>query len=76
MSDIEQPGEPGSGEMTPPKPGKTGTEPRGEAWERTTLERLATSWLGEQRTARRWRIFSRPKLLTWRVVFRHFAIRD
>ena len=62
MSDIEQPGEPGSGEMTPPKPGKTGAEPRGEAWERTTLERLATSWLGEQRTARRWRIFFR---LAW-----------
>ena len=48
--------------MTPPKPGKTGAEPRGEAWERTTLERLATSWLGEQRTARRWRIFFR---LAW-----------
>ena len=62
MSDIEQAGEPGSGEMTPPKPGKTGAEPRGEAWERTTLERLATSWLGEQRTERRWRIFFR---LAW-----------
>ena len=62
MSDIEQAGEPGSAETTLPKPGKTGAQPRAEAWERATLERLATSWLGEQRTARRWRIFFR---LAW-----------
>ena len=62
MSDIEQPGEPGSGETTPPLPAKPVVEPRGEGWERATLERLAAAWLGEQRTARRWRIFFR---LAW-----------
>jgi protease-4 len=62
MSDIEQPGEPGSGETTRPQPAKLAVESRGEGWERATLERLAASWLGEQRTARRWRIFFR---LAW-----------
>ena len=62
MSDIEQPGEPGSGETTPPQATKQLVMPCDDGKERATLERLAVAWLGEQRTARRWRIFFR---LAW-----------
>ena len=62
MSDLEQPGAPGSGETTPPQATKQLVMPCDDGKERATLERLAVAWLDEQRTARRWRIFFR---LAW-----------
>ena len=49
-----------------PQPEKTAPSPQTVNWERTTLEKLATNYMAEQRTARRWRTFVR---LAWLAFF-------
>ena len=51
---------------TPPAPPPTHAATQAVNWERTALEKLATNYMAEQRTARRWRTFVR---LAWLAFF-------
>ena len=48
-----------------PQPEKVAVAAQPANWERTALEKLATNYMAEQRTARRWRTFVRLAWLTF-----------
>jgi protease IV len=57
------------------QPEKTATAPQPANWERTALEKLATNYMREQKTARRWRTFVRLAWLAFFVLLA-FAVLD
>ena len=62
MTENDRPTEPRLEDVLEPKPDKAKTSMPQDRWERATLEQLASGWLAEQRSTRRWRVFFR---LAW-----------